>query len=57
VSKKRKIGKGNHNEIDRPLVFIAERVDDTSGVYFVTAFSGLFAPYWRDDARGTMLGK
>jgi glycerol kinase len=37
--------------------FIAERVDDTSGVYFVTAFSGLFAPYWRDDARGTMLGK
>jgi glycerol kinase len=25
-------------------------------VYFVTAFSGLFAPYWRDDARGTMIG-
>ncbi|CEP08656.1 hypothetical protein [Parasitella parasitica] len=35
---------------------LAERVRDTGGVYFVTAFSGLFAPYWRDDARGTMVG-
>jgi glycerol kinase len=35
---------------------IAEHVPDTGGVYFVTAFSGLFAPYWRDDARGTMIG-
>ncbi|KAI8636814.1 glycerol kinase [Parasitella parasitica] len=35
---------------------LAEHVPDTGGVYFVTAFSGLFAPYWRDDARGTMVG-
>lgn len=35
---------------------LAEHVPDTGGVYFVTAFSGLFAPYWRDDARGTMIG-
>ncbi|KAI8876098.1 glycerol kinase [Backusella circina FSU 941] len=35
---------------------LAEHVSDTGGVYFVTAFSGLFAPYWRDDARGTMIG-
>lgn len=35
---------------------LAEHVADTGGVYFVTAFSGLFAPYWRDDARGTMIG-
>lgn len=35
---------------------LAEKVDDTAGVYFVTAFSGLFAPYWRDDARGTICG-
>jgi len=31
-------------------------VDDNGGVYFVPAFSGLFAPYWRDDARGAILG-
>ena len=30
---------------------IASSVDDTSGVYFVPAFTGLYAPYWRDDAR------
>ncbi|KAI8991632.1 glycerol kinase [Mycotypha africana] len=35
---------------------LAAHVPDTGGVYFVTAFSGLFAPYWRDDARGTMIG-
>ncbi|CAO3682651.1 unnamed protein product [Rhizopus stolonifer] len=35
---------------------MAEHVSDTGGVFFVTAFSGLFAPYWRDDARGTMIG-
>ncbi|GAA5797819.1 hypothetical protein EDC94DRAFT_621026 [Helicostylum pulchrum] len=35
---------------------LAEKVEDTAGVYFVTAFSGLFAPYWRDDARGTICG-
>jgi glycerol kinase len=31
-------------------------VDDNGGVYFVPAFSGLFAPHWRPDARGAILG-
>lgn len=35
---------------------LASQVKDTAGVYFVTAFAGLFAPYWRDDARGTICG-
>ncbi|KAI8065166.1 hypothetical protein BC940DRAFT_259495 [Gongronella butleri] len=35
---------------------LASQVEDTGGVMFVPAFSGLFAPYWRDDARGTMVG-
>jgi glycerol kinase len=35
---------------------LAAQVEDTGGVYFVTALSGLFAPYWRDDARGTIVG-
>ncbi|CAI2170805.1 3279_t:CDS:2 [Funneliformis geosporum] len=35
---------------------LAASVKDTGGVYFVTAFSGLFAPYWRDDARGCIVG-
>jgi hypothetical protein len=30
----------------------AKSVEDNGGVYFVPAFSGLFAPYWRSDARG-----
>lgn len=34
------------------LEIIAASVKDTGGVYFVPAFSGLFAPYWRSDARG-----
>ncbi|KAI4163161.1 MAG: hypothetical protein LQ342_003289 [Letrouitia transgressa] len=34
----------------------AATVQDNGGCYFVTAFSGLFAPYWIDDARGTMFG-
>jgi glycerol kinase len=36
---------------------IADSVKDTGGVYFVPAFSGLFAPYWRSDARGEFLKK
>ncbi|KAJ3201513.1 hypothetical protein HDU82_008063 [Entophlyctis luteolus] len=36
--------------------YLAESVDDTGGVYFVPAFSGLYAPYWRDDARGCLVG-
>ncbi|MGH8890391.1 MAG: glycerol kinase GlpK [Acidothermaceae bacterium] len=35
---------------------LARQVDDTAGVYFVPAFSGLFAPYWRSDARGAIVG-
>ncbi|HIC88737.1 MAG TPA: glycerol kinase GlpK, partial [Anaerolineae bacterium] len=35
---------------------LAQSVTDTGGVYFVPAFSGLFAPYWRDDARGLIIG-
>jgi len=35
---------------------LASSVDDNGGVYFVPAFSGLFAPYWRSDARGAMVG-
>lgn len=35
---------------------LANTVDDNGGVYFVPAFSGLFAPYWKDDARGAIVG-
>ncbi len=35
---------------------LASSVVDTAGVYFVPAFSGLFAPYWRNDARGVIVG-
>jgi len=35
---------------------LASRVSDNGGVYFVPAFSGLFAPYWRNDARGVIVG-
>jgi glycerol kinase len=35
---------------------LAASVDDNGGIYFVPAFSGLFAPYWRNDARGVIVG-
>lgn len=35
---------------------LAESVPDNGGVYFVPAFSGLFAPHWRPEARGAILG-
>jgi len=35
---------------------LASTVEDNGGVYFVPAFSGLFAPYWRPDARGALVG-
>lgn len=35
---------------------LAATVEDTGGVYFVPAFSGLLAPWWREDARGAILG-
>jgi glycerol kinase len=34
----------------------AKSVEDNGGIYFVPAFSGLFAPYWRSDARGAIVG-
>jgi glycerol kinase len=34
----------------------ARTVEDNGGAYFVPAFSGLFAPYWRSDARGAIVG-
>jgi glycerol kinase len=42
---------------DAPAVEeLARSVEDNGGVYFVPAFSGLFAPRWRDDARGVIVG-
>jgi glycerol kinase len=35
---------------------LAASVDDNGGAYFVPAFSGLFAPHWRADARGALVG-
>ncbi|MGD9024199.1 MAG: FGGY-family carbohydrate kinase, partial [Desulfobacterales bacterium] len=35
---------------------LAKTVEDNGGAYFVPAFSGLFAPYWRSDARGVIVG-
>ena len=35
---------------------LANSVPDNGGIYFVPAFSGLFAPYWRSDARGVIVG-
>ncbi|MFB2581450.1 glycerol kinase GlpK [Herbiconiux sp. P15] len=35
---------------------LAKTVEDNGGAYFVPAFSGLFAPYWRADARGALVG-
>ncbi len=34
----------------------ARQVPDSGGIYFVPAFSGLFAPYWQSDARGVIVG-
>jgi len=42
---------------DAPDVeWYARKVEDNGGAYFVPAFSGLFAPYWRPDARGALVG-
>ena len=45
------IAKKSHEITD-----LAASVDDNGGCVFVTAFSGLFAPYWIDDAKGTIFG-
>jgi glycerol kinase len=38
------------------IEMLAETVEDAGGIYFVPAFSGLFAPYWKSDARGVIVG-
>ena len=43
---------GSASEIEE----LAGSVEDNGGAYFVPAFSGLFAPYWRNDARGALVG-
>jgi len=35
---------------------LAQTVQDSGGIYFVPAFSGLYAPYWKSDARGAIVG-
>ena len=35
---------------------LAQSVEDNGGIYFVPAFSGLYAPYWKSDARGVIVG-
>lgn len=41
---------------DETVFDLAKSVEDSGGVYFVPAFSGLLCPYWRADARGCLLG-
>ena len=43
---------GKSSDIEK----LAASVDDSGGIYIVPAFSGLFAPYWRTDARGVIVG-
>jgi glycerol kinase len=43
-------------ESSREVEDFAKEVEDAGGIYFVPAFSGLFAPYWRSDARGVIVG-
>ncbi|WP_322509508.1 glycerol kinase GlpK [Anaerolinea sp.] len=43
-------------ETSKDIEGLARTVDDNGGIYFVPAFSGLFAPYWRSDARGVIVG-
>jgi glycerol kinase len=46
----------NFFESAREIETLAGRVEDSGGIYFVPAFSGLFAPYWQSDARGVIVG-
>ncbi len=43
-------------ETSADIETLANTVEDSGGIYFVPAFSGLFAPYWRSDARGAIVG-
>lgn len=42
------------SDASHKITDLASTVEDSGGLVFVTAFSGLFAPYWIDDAHGTM---
>src|SRR5262249_30321160 len=42
--------------VSKDVEAMARSVEDNGGIYFVPAFSGLFAPRWRADARGTIVG-
>lgn len=46
----------NFFQESREVNDLAQTVEDSGGCVFVTAFSGLYAPYWIDDAKGTMFG-
>jgi glycerol kinase len=43
-------------ETSKEVEDFAKQVEDSGGIYIVPAFSGLFAPYWRSDARGVIVG-
>jgi glycerol kinase len=43
-------------EFSKHVEDFAKKVEDAGGIYFVPAFSGLFAPYWKSDARGVIVG-
>jgi glycerol kinase len=43
-------------QISSDIEPMAKSVNDSGGIYFVPAFSGLYAPYWRSDARGVIVG-
>jgi len=43
-------------ESSKDIEPLAKTVEDNGGIYFVPAFSGLFAPYWKSDARGAIVG-
>jgi glycerol kinase len=43
-------------ETSADIEALAATVEDNGGIYFVPAFSGLFAPYWKNDARGVIAG-
>ncbi len=43
-------------EYSKHIEDYAKNVPDSGGIYFVPAFSGLFAPYWKSDARGAIVG-
>ncbi len=40
----------------KEVEILAKSVDDAGGIYFVPAFSGLYAPYWKSNARGVIVG-